>query len=74
MSRLSKALYAGIICDDIELTDGYDFKRKPITSEMTENPLYDLAYKTRCFQWFHITTPTDENLVPDNILTNECRL
>eukprot|EP00972_Heterocapsa_arctica_P103726 15287162-Heterocapsa_arctica.AAC.1 len=41
---------------------------------MTENLLYDLAYKTRCFQGFHTTTPTDEHLVPDNILTNERRL
>eukprot|EP00972_Heterocapsa_arctica_P089783 13243103-Heterocapsa_arctica.AAC.1 len=49
-SKLSKALYAGIICDDIEVTDGYDRKRTPCANEMTENPLFNKCYKTRCFQ------------------------
>eukprot|EP00972_Heterocapsa_arctica_P029331 4315073-Heterocapsa_arctica.AAC.1 len=37
-SKLSKALYAGIIADDIEVTDGFDMLRPPCANEMTENP------------------------------------
>eukprot|EP00972_Heterocapsa_arctica_P030410 4478831-Heterocapsa_arctica.AAC.1 len=41
---------------------------------MTENPLFAQCYKTRCLQWFGITTPTDAHIVPDNYMTNRRRL
>eukprot|EP00972_Heterocapsa_arctica_P029340 4318552-Heterocapsa_arctica.AAC.1 len=37
-SKMSKALYAGVICDDIEVTPGYDQGVLPCANEMTENP------------------------------------
>eukprot|EP00972_Heterocapsa_arctica_P079100 11661287-Heterocapsa_arctica.AAC.2 len=41
---------------------------------MTENPLFNHCYKTRCLHWFKTTEPTDAHVVPDNFLTNERRL
>eukprot|EP00972_Heterocapsa_arctica_P086663 12774366-Heterocapsa_arctica.AAC.1 len=71
---MSKALYAGIICDDIEVTDGYDRGGLRCENEMTENPLFAKCYKTQCLQWFGTTSPSDAHIVPDSYMTNRRRL
>eukprot|EP00972_Heterocapsa_arctica_P054948 8101900-Heterocapsa_arctica.AAC.1 len=51
-SKMSEALYAGVICDDIEVTPGYNRKRPRCDNEMNENPLFAQCYDIRRMQWF----------------------
>eukprot|EP00972_Heterocapsa_arctica_P089470 13190957-Heterocapsa_arctica.AAC.1 len=73
-SKMSKALDAGIICDDIEVTAGYNRNRPRCDNEMNENPLFAQCYQIRCMQWFGTTKPTDGQSVPDNYMTNQRRI
>eukprot|EP00972_Heterocapsa_arctica_P085797 12643884-Heterocapsa_arctica.AAC.1 len=71
---MSKALYAGIIADDIETTAGYDRKRPRCDNELNTNPLFAECCRVRCMQWWGTTKPTDEHVVADNILSNQRRI